>query len=712
MAGAPGARAALLAGACVAWCLPGLFVEAAAPRHEVPDHAGPTHLHELDYVDGVLSMTKFRDDVSEEHISLLQEGMETGVPLFKVTFNFDIETMDAGSGLTMTWDKQEHSLSINPGKLDAEGICWGKYKDTISKNGWSNLYLTFSKSYDFSNDVKFYSIGWIEGILTAVRMSQFYANSHKALLKAEANWGSLSNIKTELTGAVKFMKKKAGLGNPRTMAEEPGSPYWRLARYMIFQLWGMQEGYNYVAKHFNVHKLGMIDYTIINEQAEMPTLFQAFVPEQIQDRDEYFNAFLQLGSRRVRQHANRLKRLRGTQREEGLNIFKESLRKRTRSAVAKTWDRLAMVGANVSSPHDTALSQLDDQHWETRMALDGRCSAFVRVTAGNGDLLCGHTTWGDYTSMLRIFKYYDFWIYGAPTMAKNIGFSSYPGCISSTDEWYIMDSGLLVMDTSIEVIDDDIYVDVVDFTVYDVKTLPNFMHLQIVNRLAKTPEHWVELFSAKNSGTMNCQWMIVDYNNFRPGKPVMDNVFWVLETIPGKMHSADMSHRLRTHGYWGSYNRPYFQDIREKTGHDGAQKSLGAFYSWADNPRAIIMAGSAGGINAISDLRKLMNRNQYPNAGISPDTPGHEISARFDLSSSTPFPNGGIDAKVTCRKLFKQLKCQGESGPAHGDVRAFTWTKADGRPWWPGYSHIGQPDTWDFDYIELGPSGTGSAGDC
>ena len=96
------------------------------------------------------------------------------------------------------------------------------------------------------------------------------------------------------------------------------------------------------------------------------------------------------------------------------------------------------------------------------------------------------------------------------------------------------------------------------------------------------------LYTEINTGTYNSEWMIVDYNNFVPGKPVPDNTLWVLETIPGMTHAEDMSHRLRAQRYWASYNRPFFQDVREASGHDGAQKSHGALYSWADNPRATI----------------------------------------------------------------------------------------------------------------------------
>merc|ERR1712232_497953 len=78
-------------------------------------------------------------------------------------------------------------------------------------------------------------------------------------------------------------------------------------------------------------------------------------------------------------------------------------------------------------------TELDDKHWERRLAESGHCSALIRVIKDNQDLYMGHTTWDDYSKMTRIFKYYNFPFDGAATMAEKIAFSSYPGTISSTD---------------------------------------------------------------------------------------------------------------------------------------------------------------------------------------------------------------------------------------------------------------------------------------
>jgi hypothetical protein len=178
---------------------------------------------------------------------------------------------------------------------------------------------------------------------------------------------------------------------------------------------------------------------------------------------------------------------------------------------------------------------LDDVHWERKVARDGRCSAYVRVTDGNGDLLVGHATWNDYSSMTRVFKFYDLPLGGealSGTMTRVIAMSSYPGLISSGDDYYVMDSGLVVADTSLEILNPALYDKVQDFPLQP--HVPAFMHLMAVNRLAKTGADWAQLLQTVNAGTANAQWMVVDYNAFNAfDSTIKDNTLWVVEQVPG-----------------------------------------------------------------------------------------------------------------------------------------------------------------------------------
>ena len=36
----------------------------------------------------------------------------------------------------------------------------------------------------------------------------------------------------------------------------------------------------------------------------------------------------------------------------------------------------------------------------------------------------------------------------------------------------------------------------------------------VANRLAKIGKDWADIYAQQNSGTYNCEWMILDYNKF------------------------------------------------------------------------------------------------------------------------------------------------------------------------------------------------------
>ena len=50
--------------------------------------------------------------------------------------------------------------------------------------------------------------------------------------------------------------------------------------------------------------------------------------------------------------------------------------------------------------------------------------------------------------------------------------------------------------------------------------------------------------------------MILDYNKFTPNQPLRDNLFIVLEQIPGYVVWEDKTDVLRTQSFWPSYNLP------------------------------------------------------------------------------------------------------------------------------------------------------------
>uniref|UniRef100_A0A7S0G106 Phospholipase B-like n=1 Tax=Pyrodinium bahamense TaxID=73915 RepID=A0A7S0G106_9DINO len=602
--------------------------------------------------------------------------------------------MDAAAGVSMAFDLKRHSLELQAGIAPAHAVAWGRFDDRIATTGWSELSLETSTSKAVSNEVKMYSAGFVEGMLTCVRMSDFYANTYQLLMRTDSSIHALAAVRELLHRQIVFLKEKAGV-EKQVSSEEPQSPYWKHARYVLFQLWGVCDGYNFAARQFEVNTLGLEEMLILNSGAELAQLMEAYSPEAFMQRAlaQTSASFLQHDSDLATEH----------RRQSGPALPRRALGSRLH----------AHRGARRASPRGDEEDLLDDAHWEQRLSQSGRCSAFVRVADGNQDLFVGHTTWDDYSKMTRIFKYYKFNLEKANTVATHIAFSSYPGVVSSTDDFYLTDSGLVMMETSIEVLDPSVWDAIPDFAVSP--RLPSFVHIMITNRMAKSAAEWVRLFKSADTGASASQWMVIDYNQFKANTPVQDNTLWVLEAIPGVMHMKDMSYYLREHGFWPSFNRPFFDEVREVSGHAVAERSHGSLYSWSDNPRAKIFAAAAGGTNALFDMRGLMSRNLYPNTSVVPSEPGHEISARMDLSPQLPVPNGGIDAKVTSSCLVEKLKVQAVSGPSHSMQKPFRWRGVDGTELWPGWPHIGLPDVWNFSFVQFSPVGVESLtdiGDC
>jgi len=632
---------------------------------------------------------------------LLSATQRELAPLHHVNLNIDLEKMNAGQGMSMIFDKQQHEMRLDNGLQSAESdaLAWGHFDDTISENGWSSLWVDTSTSASVANDVKMYAAGFLEGLMTCVRLSEYYANTHLLLMKNEEKYHALSNIIDMFKNEISFVKAKSNVV-PHTMSEEPADPYFKHVRYLLFQLWGIADGYNVAADHFNIHTLGLEDMVLINSAGELPDLMQAYTPQAVAGRTAVGappGVFLQKSMQQARMKRARDEDRVGAKATNTKLQQRQGLRRGHLGGHDKGL-RSGHVGVNATAKEDL----LDDAHWEKRLQEDGHCSAFVRLASNNADLLVGHTTWDDYSEMTRIFKYYNFPLDAAGTMSPLIAMSSYPGLISSTDDFYIASSGLAIMDTTLEVLEEHIWDKVTDFP--NNAHIPNFMHVMATNRLAKSATQWAQIFKKVNTGTLNAQWIIVDYNQFQAGATLPDNTVWVLESIPGEVHAQDVSSIVRKQGYWASFNRPYFQNIRLASGHDAAQKSHGSLYSFNDSPRGHIFATVAPSVENLMDMRGLMNRNMYPNAGVEPNEPGHEISARMDLSPTQPIPNGGIDAKVVNQCLFKKQRIQAISGPSHMNQPVFQWLKDDGSEAFPGYPHAGQPDSWNFDWVQMTPS--------
>lgn len=351
---------------------------------------------------------------------------------------------------------------------------------------------------------------------------------------------------------------------------------------------------------------------------------------------------------------------------------------------------------------------------QTRPLGSGSCSALIKLLPGNKDLLVAHDTWNNYQFMLRIMKKYNFAYRTSPTDGDLIpggvqAFSSYPGSIFSGDDFYIMSSGLVTLETTIGNSNPDLWK-----FVQPTKTVMEWLRNIVANRLAVTGKEWADIFSMYNSGTYNNQWMIVDYKHFTPGKTdIKDQLLTVLEQIPGLVMYADKTQELMEKGFWASYNIPYYEEVFNASGCLELVEKFGPWFSLDQSPRAQIFRRNQTAVTDLDSMVRLMRYNNYKEdplsrcEGCDPPANGENtISARSDLNPANgtyPFgalkqrSHGGTDMKLTSYGMFRNYELLAVSGPTWDQVPVFQWSTSP----YKDLLHMGHPDSWDFKPVHV-----------
>lgn len=534
------------------------------------------------------------------------------------------------------------TIAPAPGSGGGKFIAWGNFRDSLDELGWMSLAMHTSDSTDVDDGVKMYAAGVLEGYLSAERIRQFFHNSRGLLDMNPANKPRLPALQQGFDRMISGLASQSDDASSRA-----GNPLAAQARNIFLQSWGIRDGYaTAVSKSMSLLQmdaptLSMVDIFILNSDGVIDELLTAYG---------------------------------GQEQDEDILVQRTALR---RSFLSK------------SKP-------------KPRKKSIGHCTGFARLMDDNQEMFFGHTTWEPFSEMTRIWKVYDFPLQGSTT--RKISFSSYPGCVSSTDDYYLMDSGLAITETTLNIPKQQRY--------SPAGTMPDFMRIMCANRVANNAQDWANSMTETATGTYSSQWMILDYNKFHKGQGLDAGAFYVLEQAPHVSHSEDMTDWLKEKGYWGSYDRAFFDDVRGLTGDSAMEanepKPQSELYSKLDTPRAQILKRTAHNVVSLEAMRSEMTRNLGTSEPVDQpafEVPRYTISARDDMKDSEHInpegsPEGGVDAKITSSCLFQKLTAQAISSPSHTSLPPFRWTSG-GSELWPGYPHEGLPDVADFDWVTV-----------
>lgn len=530
-------------------------------------------------------------------------------------------------------------------------------------SGWADVYVQFQpreaipaeSPLNLPDHKRMYAAGLLEGALTAPEIKSFYVNTRSSISDEDRDQLSTHIFLPELL----FLDRHRPSGHEHA---EPESAFWRQSVAQACQLFGMLDGYHLARKHLYADEhfpdeLDVADFMRLNADGQVDELKDRVVdvrPSSSHSKAWLSSSFLQQPGDDGGGGALRTTRGRGSGKD--------------------AWVK------------------------------PGRCSALVRFTGD--ELYTAHTTWENYNEATRSIKRYQFPLRDSKDSCHTVLMSSYPGCITSTDDFVIGSNNVLITETTTNVQNENRHR-------WLQGRIPDYVHVMSAMRLSGDGKSFVDQFlntaghgKYALTGTYNSEWMVVDYNKFKKEeKKLDDGALYVIDTGPGaskfprdalvsgeslkidepglrgnsmletdrvfkvnvnelmsKTGSAafiDATPVLRSgQGYYSSFNEAQLSPIARLLGSDPES-----------DPRRSIFAKEAPKAKTVSDIAWLMRRNE-------PELDGEPSGARPIAPRNDFRKFGGTDTKVVSAAHVKDLALLGISGPTAvvgGCCKPYRW---------------------------------------
>jgi len=622
-------------------------------------------------------------------------GDGPGRPLYSLnTINMP-ENLTAGACITLRFDIHTHSLTVDEGERDPNFVATACYHDAIERTGWSTLKVITTDSPSVPLAVRAYGAGLVEGLLTYERMSQFNSNV-KLLLGKDIGQDEALRLTIEQRMRFALLAWERLSGGDATIVPEGDLP--KQAWTALLQMRGLRDGHNVMASATQSSYISAYDCLVLNMHAELSSLtglYSRSQATQVLRMGLGDAAFLQTSSSRVTKKAKA--KTKGAAASKAASASASStahLRGKVATGLKHKTVQTASAAfaTQASSNNSTSSSSSGKKSWGLWTAHKPRGTALVRRTGPKGspeDLLTGHVTFANYGEAVRVMKHYHL---NFDTLVTDISMSSYPGCISSTDDYFVTNRGFALMSTSLYIPDSG------NFSVpsQSADGLPAFLRATIATRLATLPRTWAKVYGYLPGLAATKQWLLVDYSKLKELQPLGNDTVWLVESLPRLQRSGDVTEYLNTQGFFTAQGQPFFRQIREEFGLSEYAPSSYELHHQSS------LVDKATTVNSVANAREVLTEL------LSSRGPGQaSITTRYDFAATNAIPAGGIDAKVTSKCMVQRLGFQGKSSPPSTQGAApFTWLTASGEQAWPGWPHDGVPDTLNFGWASMTGDGT------
>jgi hypothetical protein len=124
------------------------------------------------------------------------------------------------------------------------------------------------------------------------------------------------------------------------------------------------------------------------------------------------------------------------------------------------------------------------------------CSGLIKTDGNFSDIWFGHSAWFVYQGTSRIYKHYQLNYAQSEIVGHELSFSSYPGYLSSLDDFYqVWDSGLVVIETTNSIFNASLY------KLVKPQSLFAWQRVRLANLISSGGEEWGSVLNSYNSGT-------------------------------------------------------------------------------------------------------------------------------------------------------------------------------------------------------------------
>ena len=284
-------------------------------------------------------------------------------------------------------------------------------------------------------------------------------------------------------------------------------------------------------------------------------------------------------------------------------------------------------------------------------------SGFLKLTPLKTEFYLAHSTKFTYGAMLRLKKTYH---YQTPQQKKvDVFMTSYPGLVSSTDNFLTTSNDLAIADSTLAVL---------NHTLYDSITtdgFPSWVRVMASAVGAADAPSFVSSVHTDTTHTHTAQIVCVDYKKIHDDaalkKGLPKDTAVLVELYPGGAEQLDLAEEINKHHFFSMHNTPHSSALYASLGLKAAvaaQADAKFFFSNTENTRCKQYADLNHQIFDLATAEAAIRHNNYKGDSSTQSPLGHArdagaaVAARYELREHTgdaAMPAralGAIDGKV------------------------------------------------------------------